>query len=91
MKPFITTFKHEGVQSDGTFIGKGGAVTVKGNIKISHPDGGCGLDTCNCSPGHWITCGLPIDNEGTVRGMKLEFKSRKQLLKYLGVREKKDV
>lgn len=86
MKPFITTFKHEGVKLDGTLINNRGAVTVDGNIKISHPDGGCGLDTCNCSPGHWIVCGLPID-DGVVRGMAIQFKSRKQLLKYLGVKE----
>jgi len=83
----ITTFKNVNVNNDGTLDDEPGAIHVKGNITLSHPDGGCsGLNKCNCSPGHWIMCALPIDDEGTVRGMTLSFKSRKKLLKYLMVK-----
>lgn len=81
----ITTFENVNVNHDGTLDDEPGSIHINGNITLSHPDGGCsGLNKCNCSPGHWIMACLPLDN-GTVRGMTLQFKSRKKLLKYLGV------
>jgi hypothetical protein len=80
----IITYEHTHVKIDGTFENQPGSIHTEGHISISHPKGGCGLGGCNCSPGHWISAALPLDN-GIVRGMRLQFKSRKQLLEYLGV------
>jgi hypothetical protein len=83
MKPEITIFKHEHVNKDGTFERELGSVHIEGHITISHPKSGCGMDGCNCSPGHWISVALPRTNKGIVRGMTIQFKNRKELEKYL--------
>jgi hypothetical protein len=83
----IESYEHRDVKSDGTFEHELGAVYADGGINVSSPDGGCGMDGCNCSPGHYISVSLPRTKDGIVRGVTFRFKSREELLHYLGVDE----
>ena len=83
MKPKVSVYTHLGVKKDGTFKDGAGAVHTKGHLTISHQKGGCGLKTCNCSPGHWITATMPRTKDGVVRGVTFTFKTRTELLNYL--------
>jgi hypothetical protein len=86
----IETYIHKGVKEDGTFEHEAGAVHVEGNVGLSAPGGGCGASGCKCSPGHWISAALPRDSDGVVRGFTIRFKSREELLNYIGLADKKD-
>ena len=84
IKPEIEIYIHEGVNKDGTMKdGSAGAVYADGHISVSAPGGGCNLDGCNCSPGHYIAVSLPRTEDGIVIGATFTFKSRTELLKYL--------
>lgn len=74
----ISYFVHSNVAADGRLPG-GGSVVTKGALVESAPDGGCGLDGCNCSPGHWIAYALPITPGGVVFGFRAIFESRAEL------------
>jgi len=83
-QPEISVYTHDHVKADGTFEdGELGAVHTEGNISISHPDGGCGMPGCECSPGHWISVALPRTEDGVVRGVTFKFNSREELEEYL--------
>ncbi|MHC4463628.1 MAG: hypothetical protein ACYS30_19690 [Planctomycetota bacterium] len=71
-------FKHIDVNKDGT-CKSGGAVETKGVVRLSSRGGGCTLNKCNCSPGHWICVTLPRTNKGVVEGVTLYFDNEKQL------------
>jgi hypothetical protein len=58
-------------------------IYAEGHISVSAPSGGCGLEGCNCSPGHYIAVLLPRTEDGVVLGATFTFKSRTELLKYL--------
>lgn len=79
----ITTFKHTGVLKDGTFKDEPGAVNINAGNSISAPKGGCGMDGCNCSPGHWLVIGNGLSAKGVISGKTLYFVSRKDLLMYI--------
>lgn len=83
IKPEIEVNIHEGVNKDGTMKDEPGAIYTEGHISLSAPGGGCGLGSCNCSPGHWISVSLPRTEGGIVIGATFTFKSRTELLKYL--------
>jgi hypothetical protein len=53
----------------------GGAVSPDLGLTRSVAGGGCGLRDCNCSPGHWITIGLPIDR-GVKQAVQFIFESQ---------------
>lgn len=53
-------------------------IMLDGGIVRSHPSGGCGLNGCTCSPGHWITVLEPC-RDGKVRGTRFTFDSRSEL------------
>jgi hypothetical protein len=55
-------------------------IEVKGGQTRSAPEGGCGNEGCDCSPGHWITWALPRRPDGTVIGYTVRFRSRARLL-----------
>jgi hypothetical protein len=78
----ISKFKHEGVNPDGTFKDRLGAVTVEGRVSMSAIDGGCGAGKCNCSEGHWISIVKPRTPEGVVEGMTVQFESHEELLAF---------
>lgn len=71
----IESFKWEGVKPNGTFENEAGAVETKGKIVMSDPNGGCGLENCNCSEGHWISIIKPRTEEGIVEGIKVKFEN----------------
>ncbi len=79
----IETFKHVGVKPNGTFTkGRLGAVTTVGAIRMSKGEG-CGLDTCNCSAGHWIMIAAPRTKKGVVEGIRVTFDNQKEMNKFL--------
>ena len=79
----IEKFKHENVLPNGTFKNRPGAIEVNGMITLSHFNGGCGLEGCNCSEGHWINVALPRTNKGIVEGITLYLDSREQVLDFI--------
>lgn len=74
---------HDQVQPDGTFSSLGGAIETKGKIVMSQADGGCDLDNCKCSEGHWITIVLPRTKGGVVEGVKVKFDNKAEMDKFL--------
>lgn len=83
IKPIkTTTFRHTGVKPNGDCT-DGGNVYVKRVVSTSAPKGGCGLGSCNCSPGHWLLMGKPRTSKGVVEGKTMYFSSRSDLLKYI--------
>jgi len=83
----VETFRHENVLPNGTFAYQAGAVEVKGKIVMSQNNGGCGIDTCHCSDGHWITIVKPRTEEGVVEGMKVNFDDMSEMQKFFDERE----
>lgn len=57
---------------------------VSGGITESHKDGGCGTENCNCSPGHWVTINLPMDDNGDVETIRVDFENRDDLIRFIG-------
>jgi hypothetical protein len=83
----IESFKWEGVKTNGTFENEAGAVETKGIIRMSHKNGGCGLDKCNCSPGHWLMVAKPCTDDGIVEGLKVTFENKSEMDKFFKRRE----
>jgi hypothetical protein len=75
----IEYFIYADVPADGRFP-TGGMIGVRGGQTRSAPEGGCGNEGCDCSPGHWITWSLPGRPDGTVLGYTVRFRSRARLL-----------
>lgn len=75
----ITHFVHTDVSPDG-LVPTGGAVVVDGRVGYSAPDGGCGSEGCNCSPGHWFSKVHPRTPDGVVFGYTAHFSSREEML-----------
>lgn len=76
----VEKFRHTGVNPDGTFKRKRGAVKVHGCIYMSHEDGGCPVQGCSCAGGHWISIIRPRTPEGVVNGFIYKFDSNEELL-----------
>jgi hypothetical protein len=72
IKMKIESFKWEGVKADG-------AVETKGKIVMSQDNGGCGIDTCHCSDGHWLTIVKPRTEDGIVEGLKVKFENKSEM------------
>jgi len=56
---------------------------INGCIKVSHPKGGCGSETCQCSPGHWISVIEPA-RDGIQQGVIFHFDNREELEAFRG-------
>lgn len=54
-------------------------VAINGKVSISAPNGGCDLEGCNCSPGHWISIIEPLKGN-TLEGVTYHFESRFELI-----------
>ncbi len=80
----FSTFSHKNVRKNGT-LKSGGAIYAEGSIGFSDPKGGCGAGNCNCSEGHWLSISIPRTKSGTVRGILVNFKDRKEMLKVLKI------
>ena len=78
------TFKHLDVAPDGK-VEKGGAVGTSRRVSLSMPDkGGCGLDNCHCSDGHWICISEGRDADtSTVQGITIDFDNKKEYDKFI--------
>jgi len=74
----IAHFIHTGVLPDGR-VPTGGSVETKGRVAQSVPEGGCGNEGCQCSPGHWISKVHPRTEDGVVFGYKVHFDTRQEL------------
>lgn len=80
----IETHKYEGVNPNGTFSnGLGGAVVTEGRLTQSARNGGCGLDGCNCSPGHYISITKPRTEDGIVEGITVVFDNQEEMDSFL--------
>ena len=73
----ITKYRHTGVLPDGV-VKVGGAVHTEQMIRMSPKNGGCGISTCHCSDGHWISVGLPI-NKGIIEGIVVHFDNQEEM------------
>ena len=74
----IEHWTHERVMPDGVCIdelGKpNGAVGVEPAVKISSDNGGCGLENCHCSDGHWLMINYGRnEKDETVSGVTVWF------------------
>jgi hypothetical protein len=83
----IESFKWEGVKPDGTFEFQAGAVETKGKIVMSQNTGGCEIENCHCSDGHWLTIVKPRTEEGIVEGIKVEFENKSEMDEFFKNRE----
>ncbi len=83
----IETFKHKGVNQDGTFQDMPGAVQTKGSIVMSQDGGGCDIDGCKCSQGHWLTIVLPRTESGVVQGVTVKFDNYGEMALFLSMRQ----
>lgn len=81
----IEKYKHTGVNPDGT-VKTGGAVEVNGSIKMSAENGGCGMPSCKCSPGFWISIAMPRRGS-TVEGIRVNFDTKKEFEDFLKYRQ----
>lgn len=78
------TFKHINVAPDGK-VKDGGAVGTSKRVSLSMPgEGGCGLDGCHCSDGHWICISEGRDADtSVVQGITINFDSKKEYDKFV--------
>ena len=44
-----------------------------GGVFFSCDEGGCHLDKCNCSDGHWVKIQLPLNKDGNYEIILIEF------------------
>jgi len=70
----VKIFENKNVNEDGTCLG-GGAVHTKGAVVESNEEGGCDLEHCDCSEGHWFSVVMPLDINKKVRGVTILFDS----------------
>lgn len=86
----IEHFKHENVREDGATLVNGepyGSVHTTPGIRMSPDEGGCGIDNCNCSKGHWLMIGFGRDAETqTVSGVTVWFDNYDEMQSFLKVR-----
>ncbi|MGO3181231.1 MAG: hypothetical protein ACTIJ9_00210 [Aequorivita sp.] len=45
-----------------------------GGVMFSPDDGGCILEGCKCTEGHWVSINLPLDDNGDSETIFIEFK-----------------
>lgn len=82
----IEKFKHAGVNPDGTFKSGAGSVETAGKISMSGENGGCGMPSCKCSPGFWISVSLPLRGS-TVEGIRVNFDNKKEMEEFMKYRQ----
>ena len=82
----------ENVREDGAIIMPDGVpygyVQTKPSISMSSDNGGCELEKCKCSKGHWLTVTFERDNEkGSVSGVTVWFDNFGELAIFLSLRQ----
>ena len=88
----IEKWKYNNVTPDGIVINEfgeeNGAVIITPMIRMSQKNGGCNIDNCKCSKGHWIMIGCGIDLEsGSVEGITAFFDNWGEMQLFLLLRE----
>lgn len=56
------------VNPDGTFKDEKGAVNTEGTVRMGLGEG-CGIPTCHCSDGYWVSVFLPRTRRGVIEGI----------------------
>ena len=80
----IKNWNYENVNPDGTFEIEDGAIKVDGEVSFSSVDGGCSIDACKCSEGHWICIPEPYDKENkSVSGVTISFNNESKLIQFI--------
>ncbi|TXH42371.1 MAG: hypothetical protein E6Q97_35875 [Desulfurellales bacterium] len=54
---------------------------------MSQENGGCEIDGCHCSDGHWLTIAKPRTEEGIVEGLKVQFENKSEMEQFFKCRE----
>ena len=80
----IEHWKHIGVRLDGTLEGEPGAVATEEVVRIGAGQG-CGLESCHCSDGYWITISFGRDTEGTLKGVTIYFDNAEEFYSIDGI------
>lgn len=83
----IERIRHENVLPDGTFSNERGAVVTTGSVRMSQENGGCEIETCHCSDGHWLSIIQPRTDDGVVEGIKMIFNDKAEMDAFLAQRE----
>jgi hypothetical protein len=78
----IESIDYAGVRKDGLFKNEAGSVCTKGLVRMGAGQG-CGLGTCKCSPGYWITIMLPRTPKGEVHGIRVLFKDKREFERFM--------
>ncbi len=83
----IEHWTHENVKPNGTFLYEDGAVNTKIGITMSHPvKGGCSIDNCHCSDGHWMCISFGYDKDNMkVSGVTVWFDNHLEMMTLLGL------
>ena len=90
----IKHWTHNRVKPDGVVLDENGfhcgAVGVVPSISMSSDDGGCGLEGCHCSDGHWLVIGFGRnEKDETVSGVTVYFDNYDEMQTFLSERELK--
>lgn len=88
----IEKWKHENVPPTGVrlddFGNENGSVCTHPTIRMSAEDGGCGLEFCNCSKGHWIMISYGYNpSTRSVSGVTVYFDNWGEFQLFLSCRE----
>jgi len=97
----IEHWKHENVDEDGgchpDLTGleeledsnmNFGSVVVEPSITMSSDNGGCGLEHCQCSEGHWLCLNFGRDSAtSTVSGVTVKFDNYGEMAIFLSTRK----
>jgi hypothetical protein len=67
----------ENVEINGEVEG-GGTVVINGRISMSGGEG-CGIISCNCSNGYWISITSPRTLEGKVESIIVRFVDKREM------------
>lgn len=80
----IEHWTHENVLPDGICL-SGGKVDPNPGIRLSQPiSGGCGLEHCNCSAGHWLCINFGYNKKTkTVSGVTVYFDNHEEMIRSL--------
>ncbi len=83
----IEHWTHKNVKPDGTFFNEAGAIDITPGLRMSDDDGGCGLENCKCSEGHWLMVGFGYNaEERTVSGITVHFENYGEMQLFLTTR-----
>lgn len=83
----VTKTTYNNVKRDGTFEDQLGAVETDPMVRMSHDGGGCNMEDCHCSDGHWIMIGTGRDSYGTIEVLTVNFESQQEMDRFFKFKE----